>query len=89
MKAYELLADAKNWTRGTNARDAQGNEVSSLSEDAVCWCIYGAVTKCYINEGTTIPLKEISLNVPKGLVSMFNDSHAHEEVVALLKSLDV
>ena len=89
MKAYELLADAKNWTRGTSARDAQGNETGALSEDATCWCIYGAITKCYINEGTHIPLKAVTMNVPESLVSMFNDSHTHEEVVALLKSLDV
>jgi hypothetical protein len=89
MKAYELLADKKNWTRGANARDAHGFATGALGDDAVCWCIYGAITKCYADGNFSVYTEMVAIAVPKGLVSRFNDGSTHEEAIALLKSLDI
>ena len=46
--ARARIADPKNWTQNTFAKDADGVELTSydLSGDeysAVCWCAYGAI----------------------------------------------
>lgn len=43
--ARDQIEDPKNWTQGAFARDANGNEVMSYSDEAVCWCAYGAIRK--------------------------------------------
>lgn len=37
------------WTKGVDARDAAGNEVSPKSEIAACFCVYGAIEFVYGN----------------------------------------
>jgi hypothetical protein len=51
--ARELLADKKRWARETYARDAEGNSVESLSRDAICWCVAGAIER--VARGTAGP----------------------------------
>jgi hypothetical protein len=44
-----LLKTSKQWTQGTNARTKKGpgNQCDPDSEKAKCWCLFGAVLKCY------------------------------------------
>ena len=42
----ELLADPKHWTKDAIAKDQNGNRVSSLSNDAVSFCLLGACFRC-------------------------------------------
>lgn len=47
MKAYKLLDSPEKWIKQFNAKDASGNPVPPSNENAVCWCIFGALQKCY------------------------------------------
>lgn len=47
MKAWELLSDASKWTQGEPARDIHGRPVDADDSEAVCWCLMGALNKCY------------------------------------------
>jgi hypothetical protein len=43
IEARELIA--KGWTQGANARDSQDKIVDESSEAAVCFCVYGAISR--------------------------------------------
>ena len=45
IEARKVLQSPKAWTKGTFARDADGNKVSSYDKNAVCWCLEGAIHK--------------------------------------------
>jgi hypothetical protein len=52
MKVYEILTEAKKlvrnrerWTKGAAARNKKGSVVATKSEEAVSWCINGALYK--------------------------------------------
>jgi hypothetical protein len=47
MKIKELIDSEDKLSRGAFARDKRGNPVGSLDKEAVCWCLYGAMRKCY------------------------------------------
>ena len=47
MKAKELLSRREAWTTGIIARDAEGHGVEATSQEAVSWCLIGALVKCY------------------------------------------
>lgn len=47
MKVRELLDGPEKWTKGLSARDASGSMVDVDSPYAVCWCLYGAMQRCY------------------------------------------
>lgn len=42
-----LAADVvlRGWTTGVNARNDRGQQCDPCSEDAVCWCAYGALIR--------------------------------------------
>jgi hypothetical protein len=44
-----LLKTAQQWTQGASARSKKGpgNRCAPDSEKAKCWCLFGAVWKCY------------------------------------------
>lgn len=100
MKAHELLAKPEHWTKGHMAVDALGNEVSARSTEAVCFCLLGALVRCY-NDGTVEGtsryvrvrselrerVKQLGLS---GIIGWNDDDvRTHEEVLAVLKELDI
>lgn len=78
-RVYALLEDPKRWTQGKYARNAAEEETNIDDDDAVCWCLDGAVMRC----GLRNPEAWGALGV--NLIA-FNDNHTHPEVLALLKS---
>src|SRR6185295_865294 len=40
-----LLASEKAWTTDVEARDARGVRTDPRAEDAVCWCVEGAIRR--------------------------------------------
>lgn len=44
LAARELIATPEKWTKGEFARAADGRKAHSLDEEAVCWCLVGALT---------------------------------------------
>ncbi len=67
MKLRELLTDKSKWTKHTLARNTKGSPVHPLSDEAVCWCLVGAMQKCYsidssvaaiVNNDVSVELRE-------------------------------
>lgn len=46
-KMLELLDKSSKWTKGVNARDKNGKECNARQKKAVCFCLNGALNKCY------------------------------------------
>lgn len=97
MKAWELLDGPEKWTQGEGARDENGVPVYYNAKNAVCWCLMGALAKCYgsltpdwyaavdkVNDALTQKHKNI-------LVIKWNDdpNRTWQEVHDLLKELDI
>lgn len=88
-RARERLSDPARWTQGAYARDADGFTTAMYDDDAVCWCLVGAISKetnilnlPWYGDGekaVNFLSKQVST-----LVSEFNDTHTHGEVLALL-----
>ena len=84
--ARNLIAKPENWTQGVCARDIDGNEIGIDSPRAVCWCSLGALEK--VGEDVAgvewyVLLHFLEKEIGFGHVATFNDSHTHEEVLAM------
>lgn len=97
MKLHELLSDPSRWTKGATARNSIGNIVSSYDPTAVCFCLIGAIFRIYpddypnaFNERVAIH-KQLEGRLSNHDIVGWNDApeRTHEEVLALLKELDI
>lgn len=97
MKAYELLSSPEKWTQNVSSRDITGRHVTIHHENAVCFCMWGAIRKCYDTDDnnrinstiiTDLVRQELKLT---SLLEIFgwNDRHSFEEVQNLLIKLDI
>lgn len=90
MKIRELLDKPEKWTQGCTARDKDGIHVMLTSAAAVCWCLMGAVWKCYLpnecGQIFTVLGKHVGDNV-----GFWNDARERtfEDVQKLIKELDL
>lgn len=98
MKAYELLDKPEKWTQGTSARNHRHLSVDPNSPSAVCFCLLGAIDRCYPNYKERIEVEDKIRerlahiqNVKEVFISEWNDNYQRtfEEVHNLLKTLDV
>ena len=92
MKAWELLSDKAKHTTGTFARDKDGKDVSPRSPEAVCWCALGAIYYCDSTDSEEARRKlrqAPQVKVFHGDIPDWNDHVPFEEVVAVLKELDL
>lgn len=97
MKVKELLSSPEKWTQGTYARDALGGRpVPPLDEDAVCFCLIGAVRKCYpiISDQCPVLAKitlELCTNLKMAVITDWNDypDRTFEQVKQLVDKLDI
>jgi hypothetical protein len=98
MKAWELLSSRHRWTKRAFARLENGDETESTDPDAVCWCVGGAIERiypdvCEIRVKIYIKLNQYLRKEFKydGGPINWNDipTTTHEEVVRVLKELDI
>jgi hypothetical protein len=80
IAARAKIADEKNWTRNTFARDSEGEIVTPRSHFAVCWCAAGALI-CENPDELSGPAYTALSREMKGDISLFNDSHGHSAVL--------
>jgi len=74
MTLQKLFSKKKNWTQEAYARNAKGDIVTPLSKDAVCWCLMGAMQKCYPSAKKRFRvLDRIKSLLPGGRMVCFND----------------
>lgn len=86
LKAARLLiTDPAKWTQGEYARDADGNEVRAWSEDATCFCAYGAIQRVTEHEDSEADFFLMKTCIDKFQLEVItlNDTHTHAEVLAL------
>jgi len=92
MKIRELLDSPEKWTKQWYAYNKEGRRTNCSDDDATCWCLMGAVAKCY---GSNIKEeKQIIQLLNKetgGNVVEWNDNpeRKFDEVKALVERLDV
>jgi len=93
MKAYELIADPKNWRKGGYAYDAHGKSCWWNDPEAVCFCAGGAIRRCY--DGVEFKekgqlLRDEVVKLGFETVAKWNDAEAttHEEVITTLKKVE-
>ena len=89
MGAYEVLLQAKglistprSWCQHNFAVRANGQGTSAYDAEAVAWCALGAISK--VRDNITDDVADRYLAMSAGMsVSEFNDTHTHEEVLAM------
>lgn len=86
QKARDLIADPAHWTQRTAARDAATTPVPVASPYAKSFCTLGAVDRAagFDSHGfydATAFLYQVIGSAES--IAQFNDSHTHEEVIAL------
>lgn len=89
-RVANLLAHPERWTKQTLARDKNGRAVWFLGEEACCWCLSGAISKCYPNvEDRNRVRKMVEREV--GYILGWNDTfeRTHEEVHSLCVRLGI
>jgi hypothetical protein len=92
----DLLRDPSKWTKKVFAKTATGNITYPNVPDAVCWCVMGAIVKCYPNHNkqieAVVKLKKLVPNPPdpnKDEVVYFNDHATHKELITLLEKAQI
>jgi hypothetical protein len=85
--AMARIVKPENWTKGVGARDAYGEHVSSLRQEAVSFCAVGAISIVGL-PGTVCALRG-ALPKKKGwqYIAQFNDhpNTTHKQVINLYK----
>jgi len=84
-KAQSLISDPSHWTKGTFARNKDGEPRMDDEADATCWCSMGAlrkVTSAGITQEYPRAIIILSQAADEHIVK-FNDSHTHAEVMAV------
>lgn len=90
MKVQELLSDRSKWTQGRLARDARGIPCSPRSSEAVCWCVYGALDKCYQDDVVYSKACEKLYNCCENVHPIdINDHDGYEAIMELLRKADL
>lgn len=81
--ARELISDPARWTKGADARDDSGEDVSYHSEAATCWCGIGALYHVTMHTGLGQEQARQFLLQASGerLFSTFNDASEHSDVL--------
>ncbi len=86
MKIKELLVDSSKWTKGVFARDNDGIAVATHNPNARCWCLVGAIAKCY-NIFTDTKYAEIFNKIKLEVEHPSNWNDAPERTFAEVKEL--
>ena len=95
MKIWELLSDESKWTQGVTAKNDCGQLVAPDSVEACCWCLMGAVHKCYPYDFDEyiidVMTEELSGTQEIISITSWNDAigRTYDEVYDFVKRLDV
>jgi hypothetical protein len=93
MKIKELLTDESKWTQNAGARDKEKIPVPPKSEEAVCWCLFGAILKCYGEDKEVYNRldKYILYNLTGMGIFSYNDNpkRTFKDIKALIEKLDI
>lgn len=90
MKVRELLSSPDKWTQDFGARGADGLSIEWDSPEATCWCLIGAIVKCYPTRFEQVR-DRIKKHLGVQFLSAWNDriERTFEDVKALVTELDI
>lgn len=87
---YAIIGDERNWTKGALARTVEGTKAFPDDDDAVCWCLVGAL-RLVTNDKDPIVYQEFQdawcEHVSPAGMSYVNDVHGHQAVLSGLDKL--
>lgn len=84
-EARQLITPPEAWTQGLFCRDKDGTSAKIFSDEAACFCLLGALRRITIGDFKSYyTAKETVEQQGASNASVFNDTHTHEEVLALL-----
>lgn len=91
MKIRELLSAPSKWTRHKLARNRDGVPCPPDSIHACCWCISGAVLKCYESTQGSIVFEKISVYINAPGIAVWNDdrSRTFRDIQLMCIALDI
>lgn len=90
MKVKELLSSPSRWCQRFAARRASGEDCLATAEDATCWCLWGAVRKCYGLYDYVEVYYRISRRLGESPVKWQDAAdRTHAEVLAVVTELDI
>lgn len=98
MKVLELLSDPKRWTQGAMARDSDGMKRATYEKEATCFCLVGAIQKCYgtvPGEADYTPLRNKIVNTPTWqkfnytTVPQFNDNVSYDDMIQMVREAGI
>lgn len=101
MKVQDLLTDPTKWARQGYAFAGDGRHVIPTDPEATCWCLAGAVRRCYRSNKAHQVLRRVasklklglfrSLSNPDSTIANWNDAPEREfaDVQALVKELNI
>lgn len=91
MKVRDLLTDESKWTKSLYARDRDGFATDCDSLTATCWCLDGAMQRCYgLTQDYNLAFVCVARRIKSGVVA-WNDApeRTFGEVRALVEELDI
>jgi len=85
IKAKAVIANPDNWIQNSMAQGIDGWQTSVSDPQACKFCSVGAIYKVNGSMNSVTELARIALEKNTGGLSldMFNDTHTHQEVMAL------
>lgn len=92
MKVSELLNDSSRWIKGEYARNSTGKEVDEYSPEAVCFCLHGAIQRCYPHFNTCQEVvAKVKAEIFPITITSFNDapSTTFSDIQTLVTKLDI
>lgn len=89
MKVSELLSNESKWTKDTQARNKDNVPVRFDDPSAVCWCLLGAIAKCYDKCESLEIRNRLREFLPHPCINRFNDNHSYEEVMEVVRQADI
>jgi hypothetical protein len=87
-QAADLIEPEGKWIRGWFAHNVLGEEVEADDEDAVCWCVRGAVLRVDPDANELVvfaPLRKLLGADTSDSIEVWNDRGTQAEVVAKLR----
>ena len=94
----ELFVNECYWAKGNYAKNKNGANVGLFDESGSCWCLLGAIHKCYNRRGEEIVaeiIAKIKIHLKGmgfvGSISSFNDSPEtkFEDILKIVQELGV
>lgn len=90
-RVANLLRYEERWTQYTPARNNEKESVLPDSPTATCWCLVGAIYKCYPNQEERYLINKLVFKELGELPHRWNDNinRTHDDVLALVTKLGI